>query len=202
MRYYRPMMMSPTPSTSALVVLRRYHVVCRPIFEWRSGYQSLSKLLEARWPPRRAHVPDATEEDLRRMEEDMTDSWGPLDVLCIENSAARMSRASDVLVATSSSAPQAPRRKPRAGIAGVLSLRTIPRALTSPGSARTTTQTDRQLRCLDLNTLGPIWRSSIYLHGLTPELTLVDHRCSRIVHEGGWSEKSAGQCMLIRSAPS
>ena len=32
------MMMSPTPSTSALVVLRRYHVVCRPIFEWRSGY--------------------------------------------------------------------------------------------------------------------------------------------------------------------
>ena len=40
MRYYRPMMMSPTPSTSALVVLRRYHVVCRPIFEWRSGYPS------------------------------------------------------------------------------------------------------------------------------------------------------------------
>ena len=183
--------MSPTPSTSALVVLRRYHVVCRPIFEWRSGYQSLSKLLEARWPPRRAHVPDAT----RR--EDRTDSLGPT-----TPRTPLMSRASDVLVATSSSAPQAPRRKPRAGIAGVLSLRTIPRALTSPGSARTTTQTDRQLRCLDLNTLGPIWRSSIYLHGLTPELTLVDHRCSRIVHEGGWSEKSAGQCMLIRSAPS
>ena len=42
MRYYRPMMMSPTPSTSALVVLRRYHVVCRPIFEWRSGYTKIS----------------------------------------------------------------------------------------------------------------------------------------------------------------
>ena len=37
------------------------------------------------------NVPDATEEDLWRMEEDMTDSWGPLDVFYIENSAARMS---------------------------------------------------------------------------------------------------------------